>query len=520
MIPPGFENRLFTAAQSRDIDRRTIEELGIPGFTLMEVAAQRAADHIFEMQPGPVRVLSFCGKGNNAGDALAVSRLLLMKGFSVDVCLALGKTGMSADAAANLRILEKMLEADPELPLRFFEGVLPGRVYCTVIDGLFGTGLQRDVTGPLAEMIAEINRWQARVFAMDIPSGLHADSGAVMGTALQAHTTLMFGTAKAGCYLGRGAALSGKRVLCPLPFPAHLLREAEGAVLRSLSPGGKPQLENKLRKLREGREVRHKYQNGNVYVLGGSPGLTGAVILTAKAAWSTGCGSVQVFTTPEVSPAYDAHFVDITRKMIPGDGSGLFKADAVRAVAEVIAARPGVLVLGPGLGTHPETAAAVRQLLRLVKAPVVLDADGVRALSGHTEKLPDDLRLIVTPHPGEQEQLLGFSIAQPEQLAQALNHFPCRDNMVFLAKGSPALLATRNECRITTYDTRIFSRTGFGDVLAGLMAGMLSRLPDSTVTAESMLDVSALAMLESYARATCQHESAVSPSAPEAGGMF
>lgn len=514
MIPPGFENRLFTAAQSREADRLTIEQIGIPGFTLMEVAAQRAADHLLSVQPDPVRVLCLCGKGNNAGDALAVSRLLLMKGFSIDVCLALGEDGMSDDADANLRILEKMLAADPVLPLRFFEGTLPDRVYCTVIDGLFGTGLQRDVTGPVSGLVATINSWQARVFAMDIPSGLDADTGAVRGVVLKAHTTLMFGTAKAGCYLGRGPELSGNRVLCPLPFPAHLLRQAAGPVLRSLSPADKPSLEHRLVQLRLGHEVNHKYQNGNVYVLGGSPGLTGAVILTAKAAWSTGCGSVQVFTAPEVSPAYDAHFVDITRKIIPGDGSGLFKADAVRVVAETLAARPGVLVVGPGLGTHPETAAAVRQLLRLVKVPVVLDADGFRALAGHTEKLPETLQLIVTPHPGEQQQLHQRQISLPEQLQEALQQFPCAAGMVYLAKGNPTLAGTLTETRITTYDTRIFSRTGFGDVLAGLIAGIASRIPVTDITASTLLDACSLALLESYTRASRQKQ------APTAGDLI
>ncbi|MCH8486743.1 MAG: NAD(P)H-hydrate epimerase [Candidatus Cyclonatronum sp.] len=513
MIPPGYENRLYTAAQSREIDRLTIEQLGISGFTLMEVAAQRAADAICEVQPEPVRVLSLCGKGNNAGDALAVSRLLLMKGFSVDVCLALGTDGMSADAAANLQILEKMKQADAGLPLRFFENALPDRVYCTVVDGLFGTGLQREITGALAEIIESVNRWQARVFAMDIPSGLHADTGEVMGCALKAHTSCMFGTAKSGCYLGMGPELSGRRLLCPLPFPEHLLRQTGGPVLRSLSPGDKSEIEQRLQQLLQGKTVHHKYQNGNVYVLGGSPGLTGAVILAAKAAWSTGCGSVQVFTTAEVSPAYDAHFVDITRKIIPGDGSGLFKADAVRPVAEVLEKRPGVLVLGPGLGTHPETASAVRQLLKLVRVPVVLDADGFRALAGHTAKLPESLRLIVTPHPGEQEQLHGFRTATTDQLLEALDIFPCSANMVYLAKGSPALAGIKNEISITAYDLRRFARTGFGDVLAGLIAGMLSQIPDAALNPGLMLDVCRLALLESYERLGRQVK-------PSAGGML
>lgn len=463
---------LYSAKDSRLIDEQTIESFGISGFTLMEAAATGASSRIISEHPAGTKALAVCGKGNNGGDALAVSRLLAEEGFRVDIFFPLGSEKLSPDAGKNLELIHVLTKNGTPGTLAILEDFPKLDSYDIIIDGIFGTGLERDVEGDAAIIIDEINRdSNAIIYAMDLPSGLNADTGRVMGTAVKADVTFMFGTRKTGAYFGDSFDYCGERVLCKLPFPGYLMKQEKPVQL--LSPEFKADGVSDTHH----KKASHKYENGNVYIVGGSPGLTGAVIMAAKAAWSTGCGSVTVFTPEELSPAYDSHFMEIMRKRVTSDGIGVLDSFAADSIIKEIEKRPGVVVIGPGLGQSIGSAQLVKELLSKLTGVVVLDADGFTALRDEAtmKAINPELRLIVTPHPGEQKTVFGSAPVSPAEARIMFEKLPCHKNSVGLFKGLPSQVISTEKTHVTAYDTRIFSRTGYGDVLAGLIAGRCSK---------------------------------------------
>lgn len=481
--PLRYHKQLFTARASAELDRATIETFGLPGFTLMELAATGVAAKLQAILSPSSRVLVCCGSGNNGGDALALARLLAEAGHELHIYAPAGFDGLSHDAAHNLKLLQTL--KDKGTKGRIFlpdeAGEMPHNANTTfdaIIDGLFGTGLSRPVEGRFYDAISLLNRIEAPVYALDIPSGLAADSGNVMGAAVKADVTFMLGTRKRGGYLGEGPDYCGQREFCPLPFPAYLAEEqlrraGNERPVWLWEASSEANIESYKK-----RQPAHKYQNGNVYLAAGSPGLTGAAILAAKAAWSTGCGSVAVFSPRELMPAYDAHLVEQTRIGVSSSGDGHFNEDSAAEIMEQLRSRPGVLILGPGLGRGQQVTAFVRKLLREVESPVILDADGFTALasSDSLQSIHPNLPLLVTPHPGEQQRLHGRAATTPENLQAFIRAFPCHQNMFYLAKGFPLMMGSCEHTLITDYDSRLFNRTGYGDLLSGYIAGYLSQM--------------------------------------------
>jgi NAD(P)H-hydrate epimerase len=503
---PAYHNRLFGAKASRALDEASINEFGLSGFTLMELAATQAANYLKPSLRPESRLLICCGSGNNGGDALAVARLLAESGHEIHIYAPSGLEKLSGDAAHNLKLLRSLqengtaghiiLSDTPEKPPQ-----KPEDYFDAIIDGLFGTGLSRPVEGSYHDAITLINQLSAPVYALDIPSGLDADSGQVLGIAVQAHTCFMFGTRKRGCYLGYGPDYCGKRVFCPLPFPAYL---ADAQLIDDTDPWPvrlwEGDVETDIRISRK-QKPNHKYENGNVYLAAGSPGLTGAAVLAAKAAWSTGCGSVAVFTPRELMPAYDAHFIEQTRMGVSSDGKGCFNEASADEIIAQLQRRPGVLVLGPGLGRGKQAAAFVGKLLSGLETPVILDADGFTALAdphvldGINPRLP----LLVTPHPGEQKRLHGRKARTPEDLMWFISAFPCHQQMLYLAKGFPIMMADERGGLVAGYDSRLFNRTGYGDVLSGLAGGFLSMMASQNESAD-LLSAAQKALHTGYSR--------------------
>lgn len=480
--PPRYHNQLFTARASEALDQASIREFGLPGFTLMELAATGVAAELRKVFAPKSRALICCGTGNNGGDALALARLLAEAGHEIHVYAPGGLRGLSKNAAHNCNLLKILKQKGT--PGRIFLPEIPEELphnantdFDAVIDGLLGTGLSRPVEGHYHDAITFMNRLDAPVYALDIPSGLSADTGEVLGVAVKAAITFMLGTRKRGCYLGEGPDYCGRHVFCPLPFPGYLaerqfrkehadqpvwLWQATAEADMNITKKSRPE---------------HKYENGNVYLAAGSPGLTGAAILAAKAAWNTGCGSVAVFAPRELMPAYDAHFVEQTRIAVSSDGDGYFNEHSADEIIEQLRSRPGVLVLGPGLGRGAQAVAFVKKLLTNLNTPVILDADGFTALAAFDslEDINPGLPLLVTPHPGEQQRLHGKHADNPETLQGFLSAFPCRRKMFYLAKGFPLMMASHEQTLITDYDSRLFNRTGYGDLLSGYIAGYLSQ---------------------------------------------
>lgn len=478
-------NKLFTASESREIDRRTIEEFGIDGFTLMEIAATRATDVILEHYPSAKKALILSGKGNNGGDALAVARMLSEHGINCDICFVFGNDGLSVDTQKNYELLKKLSDNRASGNITEVQKCDPSD-YDLVIDGMLGTGLNSDIKGELAELIEKINQAKTPVISMDIPTGIHGSEGKVCGIAVKADITCMFGTRKRSCYISDGPAYSGKRILCELPFPEYIMRQSHPV---SLIDENTP-----LPELQKGR---HKYDSGVVYIIGGSPGLTGAAILSAKAAWSAGCGAVFVFTPKGLMHAYDAHLVEQMRIPIGEEGDIYFEEKHIDSILEAIKQKPGTVLIGPGLGRQEKTVSFVEAFLSRNETNVVIDADGIYALlKGALNVLNKKSKVIITPHPGELYMLFNSKERLPESLMAHIQTCKHPENITILSKGMPCFVTSAKETHVTGYDTRPFSRAGFGDVLAGKTAAFFSMGDDACVAAQRALINGRLRFLE------------------------
>lgn len=457
-IPHQYQ--LFTAAQSRELDRRTIEEFGIDGFTLMEIAGTRAADFILSKIDTQARGLVVCGRGNNAGDALVVARILSEHGINLDILFIDGKDRLSSECSKNLQLL-KALEAEHVslVDIQTTKSI----TYDFLIDGMLGTGLNSEVKTAYSTAIDWINSLRIPVFSMDIPTGLNADTGEIMGAAVKATYTLAFGTLKPGFYHNHGYDCCGQVIFCELPFPSKF-KKSSHFVLD----------DNWLTKSTIDQKQRaHKYDGGVVYLIAGSQGLTGAAVLASLSAWNTGVGAVVLISPKGLLDIYEKQLVHIIKKPVGSKEDTYFKEDHIEPTLQIISERIGTLLIGPGLGRDESTMAFVRTILSAFKGKCVVDADALFAISSSGDHNGGGSpEWILTPHPGELSLLAGNSSSQSR--FDTLVELASNRKNVILSKGLPSIITSPDGSTISTnYDTRIFSRAGFGDVLAGKIAGYL-----------------------------------------------
>lgn len=454
-IPHSYQ--LFTADGSRELDERTISEFGIDGFTLMEIAGTRAADFIHQHIGSEDHGLFVCGKGNNAGDALVVARILAEHDIRCSVLFVSGSENLSDDSSKNFELLKK-LNKDISIYSSFDE--LPAHsTFHFIVDGLLGTGLNSDIRPPYKGVIEWVNTQKSTVFAMDIPSGLSSDSGEILGSAIQADYTLAFGTLKQGFFMNSGYDCCGEIIFCELPFPSKFKNSNTFLIDEEWA--------NSLET--QSHQRKHKYDGGVLYIVAGSEGLTGAAILAAKSAWATGLGGVVLITPKGLLEIYEKNLVQIIKKPVGESADTFFRTDHLKEVLQILNEKSGALLIGPGLGREQETILFVRELLSKFEGETVIDADALFAIS--QEDLltkPANAKWLLTPHPGELKSLTKRDHKDRLNIAKSL----ATDlNAVVLSKGLPSLVVNSIQTLMTGYDTRIFSRAGFGDVLAGKTAG-------------------------------------------------
>jgi len=440
---------LYTAAQVRELDRIAIQEKSIPGYQLMCRAGQALADCLGRRWPAARQVCVLCGPGNNAGDGYVLARLLHQSGLEVQVLFLYDPASLRGDA---LRAAQDYLAAGGEA--QPFAGSLPP-LADLLVDALLGTGLARPVEGDYRAAIDRLNQHQAPVLAVDIPSGLHADSGRVLGVAVEAHTTVTFIGRKRGLYSGAGVRCVGHLEFDGLEVPAdiHAGQPAEVQLIK------RPALGPLARK----REAdAHKGDFGHVLVVGGNRGMSGAVRLAAEAAARCGAGLVSVASRAEHVCGLNAGCYEL---MVHG----------VRQAAELapLLSRASVVVIGPGLGRGRWS----RQLFERVVAsglPLVVDADALNLLA--RDPLSRD-NWILTPHPGEAGRLLEqpTSAIQQDRFA-AIRQLVERYNGVVALKGAGSLIAADSgPIRLCDQGNPGMASGGMGDVLSGVLAALLAQ---------------------------------------------
>jgi ADP-dependent NAD(P)H-hydrate dehydratase / NAD(P)H-hydrate epimerase len=447
----GTEN-LYTAAQTRALDHCAIRDHGIPGSVLMSRAAQAAFRHLLELWPEPGRVQVLCGTGNNGGDGFLIADLAHKRGINVTVF----QVGDAAKIGGDALIARQQALANGVKIVPF--GKEPPVAEGVIVDALLGTGLGGDVRGAYADAIAAINACNVPVLAVDIPSGLCADTGRVLGTAVRADITVTFIALKRGLFTLQAPDYTGTIQFSDLEVPPAVY-EAVPAVCQRL------ELEPLLDHLPPRPATAHKGLYGTVLVAGGDYGFAGAASLAAEAALRCGAGLVQVATRAEHVAALVARTPEVMPRAV--DGGDDFAP--MLAVADV-------LVVGPGLGQSPWSAELLRLGLATGK-PLVLDADGLNLLAaGVPGDVPPLGNRVFTPHPGEAARLLGCSTAevQSDRFAAVLA-LQQRYGGVMVLKGNGTLVCNGEVTLLCDYGNPGMASGGMGDVLSGVIGALLAQ---------------------------------------------
>ncbi len=480
MAIPHSQQLLLVPEQMAELDRRTIEELGVPGLHLMEAAAVACVEEVTTRYSRFLAEgsLILCGPGNNGGDGLAIARLLGDQGYRVEVVLLRPAAGLTGDAATQLERSRQagvtMRIVDLGKPaLSLDEGTTlkrPG----LVVDALFGTGLCRDLEGAAAELVGVIERWHdvgVPVLSVDIPSGVDGASGQVMGAAVAADLTVSFAAPKRGHYQEPGRSLRGELVIADIGIPSDRWPEvtADASTLLTSSC--------LFQSLPAASPASHKGSFGHVLVVAGGPGKCGAARLCAEAALRGGAGLVTLAIPEGLALDSLAQLrPEVMVERVPGSDGGSFSMESLASLIELCASRD-VLAVGPGIGTNGSTRALIRELFASASLPGVFDADALNCLVGKPAAHSPSYARIITPHPGEARRLiLGLDAAIPvDRVDEALllaNFFGC----VSVLKGAATVVAAPDGLSSVNPTGNVGMATaGSGDVLTGVVAALLAR---------------------------------------------
>ena len=460
---------VVSRAQMRAFDAHAIERWLVPGVVLMENAGRGAADVLVrELLGGEARgarVVVVCGTGKNGGDGFVVARHLLVRGAEPTVFLAGDEARVAGDARTHLEAWRGVGGAIHVLGPGDPSSVLGGatRGADVVVDALFGTGLTRPIDGWLAEVVRAMNAPSARRFAIDLPSGLDADTGATLGVAFEAHATATFAHPKLGLLTPAGAKLGGRVHVVDIGVPARA--ETLGPTVQRFD-------EADLARLIVPRAPgAYKTTAGHVVIVGGSAGKVGAPQLAARGAMRAGAGLATLATWPLAATAVESHVLEVMTARID--------AARVHASLDAILAGKQAVVVGPGFGLDEGARSAVEHILASWRGPLVVDADALTMFAGRPEAFVVASAAILTPHPGELARLLGNTAAEVEaDRFGAARALVAATGAVVLLKGAHTIIAAPDSrVAVVPRACPSLATAGSGDVLGGVVAAMACSLP-------------------------------------------
>ncbi len=462
--------KVITGEQMREIDRRA-QEAGVSVARLMENAGRAVFEQAQKMLGAPAgrKVAVVCGKGNNGGDGLVAARYLKEWGAGVEALLAVAAESLVAEPKVNY---ERLLQAG--VPIA--EKVDSARVFAAcqqadlVIDALLGTGIKGPVEGTTADIICAVNRAGRPTLAVDVPSGVDADTGEVVSVAVSAAHTVTLGLAKLGLLNFPGAEYVGQLSVADIGLPAAAL-EGVPAAAECLEPQEVAAL------LPRRRQGAHKGDCGRVLVIAGSVGYTGAAALCSMAALRMGAGLVTLALPVSLNDILEVKVTEVITRPLPETTARTLSLRSEKALME-LARSSDVVVMGPGLSTEPETAQLVRRLVGRLTVPMVLDADALNALAEDISVLEKTYAPVVcTPHPGEMGRLVGLPAAQVQQNRAALCRRLARSiGGVVALKGAATLVADAEErLRINRTGNPGMASAGTGDVLTGMIGSLIAQ---------------------------------------------
>lgn len=485
--------KVATSQEMREIDRITIEDYGIPSLVLMERAGLAIALKVRELlsQKSEVKgrkILVLCGGGNNGGDGLVAARNLHNRGFDVKVFLAVEPKKLSSDALVQYKIAGKFgLSAMPLNELLTHHSSLITH-HCLIIDAVFGTGLSRPVQGKIARIFEFINSSDVPVVSVDIPSGISANTGEVMGTAVNADYTVTFGLPKRGHFLHPGAEYSGRLFVEDIGFPAELI--ASNKIKVSL-------IDNQtVSRLPRRQAYSHKGDYGHVLVIAGSKGKTGAALMTANACLRSGAGLITMAVPESLIDVFQSRVTEEMTLPLPDDGSGMISSKAIDVILNFAAQKVDVIAIGPGIGVSADTEKVISELIQKSAVPLVIDADGINSIAFSVERTASSeiLRkakapIILTPHLGEMARLLKQNSEVRSQKAEeelqrkiekdridTVISFSKETGAFLVLKGVPTIVADPDgNAFINTTGNPGMATAGSGDVLTGIISSFLGQ---------------------------------------------
>lgn len=455
--------------QMQEIDRITIEEVGISSEVLMERAAYSVLQEIKDKCSSASEVLVLAGHGNNGGDGVALTRMLLEADYAVTLCV-IGNGNSSEGFQKQMDILMQEQPYEEGLTLvevreeRDFSDISK-QTFDVIVDSIFGIGLTRELKSPYREIIDMANAMSGLKLALDIPSGLHSLNGAVLGIAFIADVTVTFGFLKQGMLLGEGPKYCGDVKVKQVGFSKK--------AIASVNPQTYTMAEEDLKNLPKRYVLSNKGSYGKVVVFAGAKDMAGAAYFACGAAYRMGAGLVKLYSHPDNIPVVSTKLPELLTAPVPDD---VTKEDIKNIVAEANAFG-SVIVIGPGLGKSDGAKMLVETVLTEATVPVVIDADGLNVLSEHMEWLDQkQTSVIITPHVKEMERLCGKTVAEIKtntlEIAQA---FAKQHEVICVLKDARSVVTDGTDSvYINEVGNNGMSTGGTGDVLAGIIGALVA----------------------------------------------
>jgi hydroxyethylthiazole kinase-like uncharacterized protein yjeF len=485
--------RVLNAAQMRNADRQTIEEIGIPSMVLMENAGRQVVAALEAAYDGlsECRVAVLCGPGSNGGDGFVVARTLHQRDVEVSVFVIGTLAAIKGDARLNVEILGRLgltiveIADEQAWELHFSE-----ISRCDlIVDAIFGTGLKSPLAGLMETVAADVNASGIAVTAVDLPSGLSADHADPIGDCIRATMTVTLAAPKLPLVLPPGESKAGNIVVADIGIPPEVIDNLAGPRLELLT-------REAMRELIHPRESdSHKGDFGHVLLIAGSRGKTGAAHLAALGALRSGAGLVSVATPRSSQPILAAMASEYMTVPLEETADGKLAASALECV---LALEQDVIAAGPGLGTGPDVTAFVRELIERSESPLVLDADALNALATDPDVLQSgggSRPVIITPHPGEMARLVNTSVDEVQaSRVDVARDFAVAHQIYVVLKGYRTLIATpEGKVFINPLGNPGMATGGTGDVLTGVLAGWLAHLLDAEAACKIAVYLHALA---------------------------
>ena len=451
-----------SVSQMRAIDNSTINKYGIAGSVLMENAGVCVINEVLENTSSNSFVV-LCGKGNNGGDGSVVARHLYNKGKKVVLVLVANEENLSGDAKTNFNIARKI---GVPIEIGLTDNAKMAISSCEVIiDALLGIGTTSNPREKVAQAIEIINNANKIVFAVDVPSGINSDTGEVYNPCVKANFTITFGLYKIGlaCYPAREYA--GRVKVCDISFAQKAIDDENINVNIIEEAQLPPRTQN-----------THKGSFGRVFALAGSIGFTGAAYLTVTAAMRTGCGLATLGIPYSLNSILEQKLTEVMTLPL-ADNDGVLSKDALCGIKRAMIGSD-VIICGCGLGNNEDIYEIVAELIKTSQIPIVLDADGINALKGHTDILKGkNCEIVITPHIGEMARITGLSIEQVKSnTLQVAQSFATEYNIVTVLKSAHTIVALPNgEAYINIYGNSGMATAGSGDVLAGIIGSLIAQ---------------------------------------------